>query len=1505
MVRTDGLGKRCAAIVLTSVVMQAGALGPQAQAQTLVPDSGLSTQVGTDGSLRAFTVTRGSAQGSNLFHGFDTFSPGDWSVLFDLSGESFGSEIEQIFSRVTGTSASDINGSLSILGGNAPDLFLLNPNGILLGPNARLNLPGSFVGTTAESIQFADGSRFGTVTPTSGASLLSISVPTGLQFGQNPGAISVLGNGNNFIGIGTLAPRVQNPVIPPAGLSVTPGTTFALLGGPVRFNGAELQSPYQQIPGGVSIPNIPSIPIGQIQLEVGAVASGVVQLQEQAGGWSFDYSGIGNYRDIDITQQSLLNAGGIAPGRMNLWGRNITVDQGSTVTVYNWGGSPDSSLSGINIYASELLKVQGDLTIDANIATGAIAPQNFGFGPNQQDAGPINISSKNLQLLDGANINSTVFGIGNGGQLTIEVQENLVIDGETNPSRPVPRRTGIGANTFASGNVGNISIKTNNLLLDNGGSILSTSLSTGNAGRVDIDASGQVTLQEFNPLAQLPSTIASVSLREGNSGEGVFIRAKQLDLLDGGRISSSAFGSGDTGEIQLNILDSIRIGGSDSATSTEFSGIEAAVILRSVATDPFAEQNGRFGAVGSIEIQSPKLELFDGGFISVTNQGDGNAGNIKVLTDSLILSDSANVVATTFAGDGGNLNLIADESILLRRGSRLSVSSDSQGIGGNISIQTPYLVAFPQENSDITANATSADGGRIDITASSILGLSAQPRLTDQSDITASSELGPQFSGTIELNQADTNPIAGITTLPSNFANQDQTPLANACVEEGGTQFSRSGRGGLPRSPDNLLDDGLFLELEQDPINRAIALRRQGFYAQALALLEQEVAVLGADEMLERQAIAWRQLGITQELLEQYNASQRTLEQSLAISRALNNPDQISATLLSLGNLAGVQGDYSQARSLHQQALEQDPKARLKQRIMANQLSFALADGEQIAVKYIANLWLEELTSSVDNLQQLETQLNVAATLLRHQQSELIPNFLGFLQQNLEAAQAEGDPQVLAYALGHLGQAYEQSQQWENAQRFSEAALQLAQSRQDIFQEYQWAWQLGRIAGAEWEDSGDAQKRSQAQAAYQIAVQALQQLRGDLATVSPNLQFSFRNRVEPVYREYVSLLLPLPSHQTPTAIPAQDLQTALNTIEALKLAELDNFFQDACLQTTPRAIENLDRDAAVVYPIVLDDRIEVIFSHQGVLERHSVPVTPENFQLLIRDFRSSLVQRSRRDYQQLGEQLYDALIRPILSDRPKSQIQTLVFVPDKSLKNIPMSALFDGEEYLIEQFNVVVAPGLELLPGGSQATTQSKALLAGITKRHQGFPPLPYVRQEIEELQSLFPSEQLLDEGFTRETLTRSLRETETPIVHIATHGQFSSDASETFVLAWNEKIRLEELYELLQARDRESLTSTELLVLSACETAFGDEAAALGLAGVAVRAGARSTLASLWSVNDQSTALLMKTFYQQLSQGVANKSVALREAQLELLKHPSYRDPYYWSAFVLIGNWQ
>ena len=525
-------------------------------------------------------------------------------------------------------------------------------------------------------------------------------------------------------------------------------------------------------------------------------------------------------------------------------------------------------------------------------------------------------------------------------------------------------------------------------------------------------------------------------------------------------------------------------------------------------------------------------------------------------------------------------------------------------------------------------------------------------------------------------------------------------------------------------------------------------------------------------------------------------------------------------------------------------------------------------------------------------------RINLAESLIKLDRFSIATPSLSdidqMLSEALEPANRLGDKRIQAYILGTRGKLYELQKQHSLAENLTIQALSLAPAFQSPDIAYQLLWQLGRIRKAEGNLEG-------AIAQYTQAVNVLSSLRGDLVTVNPEVQFSFRESAEPVYRQLVELLLEEES-------PSQDkLKQARQTVESLQLAELDNFFRDACADAKPKSIEEIDPTAAVIYPIILSDRLEVILSIPGKpLRRYSTKKSQEELETAFRQAKNAIRPAAfPRDRLPPIQQVYDWLIRPAEADLTANGIKTLVFVLDGYLRNLPMAILHDGEQFLVEKYSIALAPGLQLLAPKPLSKVKLKVLTAALSEARQGFAALPGVTEEIQQISAQMPASGLLNQEFVSGELQARIKAVSYPIVHLATHGQFSSNAADTFIVTWDDRVNVKEFDRLLRSRTGEKPQAIELLLLSACETASGDSRAALGLAGAAIRSGARSTVATLWQVNDESTAIFMAEFYRQLALSTISKAEALRNAQLTLLNNPLYKNPYFWAPFILVGNWQ
>lgn len=714
--------------------------------------------------------------------------------------------------------------------------------------------------------------------------------------------------------------------------------------------------------------------------------------------------------------------------------------------------------------------------------------------------------------------------------------------------------------------------------------------------------------------------------------------------------------------------------------------------------------------------------------------------------------------------------------------------------------------------------------------------------------------------------------------------------------------------------------------LTQSRINQAQAMQDLGLYPRAcktllqtLDLAHQNCQISNADlrTLTEQPAsflkvVSLRNLGNILQVVGDSEQSQQLLSASLNLAKQLNSYADIEAAYISLGNAARAkaftealdsdkQTKYREAGlAYYDEAIKVATSLTTKLFTQVNQLSLIWESEKWTEAEKLWLLLKSQLNHLPVSKQGIYAQINLVYSLLKIV-NQPTPNFqlpsFAEIDQILitatEQAQSLGDQRTYAYALGVRGKLYETHQQWAKAADLTKQALNISVSSlkaPDI--SYELFWQLGRINKI----TGNIKA---AIANYTEAVNILQSLRQDLLAVSSKVQYSFKESVEPVYRELVELLLPAAKD-----VEQSVLVQARNLIESLQLAELDNFFRDACLNVKPVKIDQLDPTSAVFYTIILPHSLEVIVALPGRSLRHySHPISQQEIETALNQFQATVTNRIRKPSLVSLQKVYDWLIQPIEAELVSSKVKNLVFVLDGALQNIPVAALYDGEKYLMQNYSIALTPGLQLLEPKPLKWQRFQALTAGLTEPRQGFTRLPNVELELERIKNSVPTQIILNQAFTNANFQKKVKNYSFPVVHLATHGQFSSQAENTFILTWDTKINAKELDTLLRSDSRQ-MQPIELLVLSACTTASGDQRAALGLAGIAVRAGARTTVASLWSVNDEATAVLMSKFYQELAKPEITKAEALRHAQQSVLQDSRFSHPYYWAAFVLVGNW-
>ena len=774
-------------------------------------------------------IDGGATRGANLFHSFEQFSVPTGSAAYFNNAQN----IQNIITRVTGSSISNIDGWLQANG--TANLFLLNPNGIVFGPNARLNIGGSFNASTASSLNFADGTFF-SATANPKTPLLTISVPLGLQFGGTTEDIRLQGSR----------------------LELEAAKTLALVGGNVRLDGGTLRAP-----GG--------------RVELGGLAdSGTVGLVVDGDNLRLSYPQEVQRADVSLTNGAIVGVDASGGGSIAVNARSLNVLGGSALVagIASGLGSVDSQAGNIDIHTTEAISFAGGNILNY------VAPEAVGKG------GDINITARSLELTNDAGLAASTFGQGDAGSVFIQVDGSVSLTNSRIYSNVLKE---------AVGNGGNIDIKALSLELTDKAALTTSTYGHGNAGNILVEASDSVSIVNSNissgnsfadPELRVPvgkggdiniltgwlSLSNSAQLTTNTSGQGdagsVFIRASGSVSLTSGSfitsgVTSSAFigiaGSlavGKGGDIKI-IAQSFTLDDALLSTATSGEGNAGGIFVQTTngsvsLSDSLitsAVQPGGVGNGGNIDIQTRSIFLKDasqlradvrgerdnlpgghgqGGNISInatetvvisgmdadgfssglfTSVGlgaIGQAGNTDVKARSIRLDNGGLLLAETTAGQGGNITLQAQDLLLLRQNSQISTTAGTEeagGDGGNITINAGSIVAVPTENSDTKANAYTGKGGMVLLTASGIFGTQLRDRLTPESDITASSEFG--VNGVIDIKTPDIDPSHGLVVLPAQLVDSSAL-IASGCGVSRSQQQSKfivTGRGGLPLRP--------------------------------------------------------------------------------------------------------------------------------------------------------------------------------------------------------------------------------------------------------------------------------------------------------------------------------------------------------------------------------------------------------------------------------------------------------------------------------------------------------------------------------------------------------------------------------------------------------------------------------------------------------------------------------------------------------------------------------
>jgi CHAT domain-containing protein len=702
--------------------------------------------------------------------------------------------------------------------------------------------------------------------------------------------------------------------------------------------------------------------------------------------------------------------------------------------------------------------------------------------------------------------------------------------------------------------------------------------------------------------------------------------------------------------------------------------------------------------------------------------------------------------------------------------------------------------------------------------------------------------------------------------------------------------------------------DGKLMDQSRALVQAAQASEATGQVNQALQQLEMAYGV--AQKIQDR---VWTMtvldnLGRAYLAAKRPDAATQYLTQALEMTAADDSPRTIAGihNNLGLAHVAEKRMDHALASfttATEKASLAGDRPLTVRAQVNAARAALALKQPEAAR---------NSLDQALDGLKDMEDSHDKAVGMIQvglgYQQlrpvmpsvdAPLLLRASGVVVDAGSVAEKIGDIRTHSYAEGYLGHLYETERRYDEGLHLTRKAIFSAQAANAPESLYRWEWQLGRLL----RDTGQL---DEAIGAYDRATTALRPIRMEVGTALTTGAVTGEELIRPMFFEQADLLFRKASSTEDAKAAENSLRQARDAIESYKAAELRDYFRDQCVDALQARLTKLDTvspTTAVIYPIMFPERTELLVSFSDGLVRHSVPISADVLTEEVRAFRRTVEKRTTLEYLQHAQQIYDWLIRPLESELIRQKIETLVVVPDGSLRTIPFSALHDGQSFLIQHYAVAMTPGLYLTDPHPLDRAKVRFLAGGLTKSVQGFPSLPYVEQEVDAVRGLFKADPLLNQDFSKENLEQELRESRYGILHIATHGKFSTDANDSFLLTFDGKLTMSDLDRLI-GLFRYRQDPLELLTLSACQTAVGDDRAALGLAGVAIKAGARSALATLWFINDEASAELISEFYRQLRDQSVSKAVAIQRAQIKLLGDRVYDHPAYWSPFLLLNNW-
>jgi filamentous hemagglutinin family protein len=1191
------------------------------------------------------------------------------------------------------------------------------------------------------------------------------------------------------------------------------------------------------------------------------------------------FESIGGDIEVDAGRLLLSSAGQINTGSTDGPGGSIQITARDLVEISNQGGGRfsiaralEEGMGGAPVDFGGVFALSGgpgvagtrggDISITAPeiriVDGGFVATATFGA----TKAADIRLAGERVLILGGGGLDSSTGGSAQAGSVAVTASERISIAGQNGQMFP----SRIRSITVSSGAAGDIVLRAPTIEID-GGAVATTALQAadgaapGDAGNIQIDTD-TLSLSSGGRIDSSSFSAATGGRVDIRASERLEIRGK-----DSG-ISARAASDGDGGSIHVSVPElSLSEGASISSESSEGLGASEPLVRDAAEANLFVAPTGTpSGAAGSIALDVSTARLASGSRISTlatqgTDPGAPTEGNIDIRASSDVeLSGESEITASVVDGRGGDIRIATQGTAILRDDSRVVARAE----GGD--------------------PARFRQGGRIDIAARVFL---------QEAGSQVSADAGQGVSGTVSINAPEVDLESELTRLPLGFLDAAALfkPRCAAAAERAdASSFALAAQAAPPPSPEEWL---VALEADADARSRALP----DVAASKRAVERAEATDSG------QLAVALGRLGNAFVEVEDPQRAEPYLTRALALARAQAAEPTVAALLNDLGNARAARGAHADALALYLESAEH-ARGTAALRARASAARAALASGDLARAAALAEP-IDAAEPRTEPASREESAVLIHLGVTQRSLAQRLPERSGeFLlranrafERAAEQSAARSDFAAASYALGNRGALYEREHRADEALELTRQALAAAERDGSPYAQYRWHAQLGRLLWAQG-------RANDALNAHRRAVQMLRESRHELAYLYGRSSAKFGDSIGPVYGELVQALLAASSLVADPAQAQALLLEARDAVEQLKAAELRDYFRDECLaelESRSLPLDAVSPRSAVVYPIVLPDRLEILLTLASGVKRYTVPVSSEALAAETLRFRKQLEAYATSRYLDPSWKLYDWLVRPYADALAQADVQTLVFVTGGPLRTIPLGALHDRKKFLLESYAVAVTPSLALTDPRPLELSGRKLLLAGISEPVQGFSALPSVDAELRAIESIYGGTVLLDKSFTSAALREKLADVEFSAVHLASHARFTGGIDGSFLLAYDGPVSIQTLSDSVRAtrfRDR----PLELLVMSACETAAGDEQAALGLAGVAIKSGARSAVGSLWNLNDRSATELMSGFYRALGTPGVSKAEALRRAQLALIRKGAH--PYFWSPFLVIGNW-